>query len=298
MQPIFRFAPSPNGALHLGHALSALINHEAAKRTGGRFLLRLEDIDTIRCTEDKIDQMLEDLAWLGLQWEEPVIRQSDRFDHYTKALEELKQKGLIYPSVASRKDIQTTIGGWREQTGTPWPEDPDGAPLFPRTLLNALEKDGQEAAWRLDMTKALATLSKPLFWQESGPLGSDTPGESTIAAVPEQWGDVVLGRKDCGTSYHLSVVIDDAAQGITHVVRGQDLFEATSVHRLLQTLLDLPAPCYHHHRLLTSPDGDKLSKSRMDLSLRQLRQDGVTPNEVRRMIELSDADLEAFMPEA
>ncbi|WP_096176248.1 tRNA glutamyl-Q(34) synthetase GluQRS [Cohaesibacter sp. ES.047] len=296
MQPVFRFAPSPNGALHLGHALSALLNFEAARRMGGRFLLRLEDIDTVRCTSDKIDQMLDDLRWLGLEWEDPVMRQSSRFALYAAALEKLKGKNLVYPSLASRKAIQTAVDGWQEQTGQEWPKDPDGAPHFPRALLADLEKQGTDAGWRLDMKKALACLPDQSHWSETGPLGSHYPAASNIAARPEEWGDVMLARKDCGTSYHLSVVIDDAAQGITHVVRGQDLYAATPVHRLLQDLLGLPDPIYHHHRLLTDLGGDKLSKSRGDLSLKALRQDGVTPDDIRRLIGWSDDDLMAFMP--
>ncbi|WP_321447705.1 tRNA glutamyl-Q(34) synthetase GluQRS [uncultured Cohaesibacter sp.] len=294
MPALFRFAPSPNGTLHLGHALSALLNFEAAKQTGGRFLLRIEDIDTVRCTEDKITQMLDDLDWLGIRWEEPVTRQSERFAFYEAHLQDLKAKGLLYPSQASRKDIQRVVNEWEATAQSPWPRDPDGAVHYPRALLFEKEKDGGNAAWRLDMEKALATYSPPLFWQETGPLAPTYPQATQIAASPQEWGDVILARKDCPTSYHLSVVLDDAAQGITHVVRGQDLYVATSLHRLLQSLLDLPAPRYHHHRLLTDIEGQKLSKSRQSLSLRALRKDGVTPSQIKKLIRWSDADLEAF----
>lgn len=297
MSPIFRFAPSPNGALHLGHALSALINFEAANRLGGRFLVRLEDIDTIRCTPDKIDQMLDDLRWLGLEWEEPIVSQSNRFALYQDRIEQLKAKGLLYPSVASRKDIQQAIAKQEEATSTPHPRDPDGAPLFPRTLLQDKEHSEGDAAWRLDMCKAQALIQSPLSWQETGPRSPAYPRSATILADPARWGDVILARKDCPTSYHLSVVIDDALQDISHVVRGQDLYHATSLHRLLQQILDLPAPIYHHHRLLTDVAGEKLSKSRNDLSLKALRDSGVTPREIRAMVTLTDADMVAFRPD-
>ena len=278
MQPVFRFAPSPNGALHLGHALSALINFEAAKRTDGRFLLRMEDIDIIRCTQDKIDHMFEDLEWLGLEWEEPVMFQSSRFETYRTALKKLKDMGLIYPSTASRKDIQNAVSDISERTGADWPRDPDGAPHFPRNALASKETHSDDAAWRLDMAKALELAPPDPHWLETGPLSPHYPAKSEMPANPKDWGDIMLARKDCPTSYHLSVVIDDADQGITHIVRGQDLFHATSVHHLLQTLLGLPHPTYHHHRLLTDTMGEKLSKSRGDLSLKSLRQSGTSPS--------------------
>ena len=294
MQPVFRFAPSPNGALHLGHALSALLNFEAAKRLGGRFLLRLEDIDIVRCTPDRINQTLDDLAWLDLEWEEPVLRQSTRFPVYQNALEKLKAQRLVYPSHASRKDIRQAVLQWEDEHATHWPRDPDGVPLFPRFQLAHKEEASFEAAWRLDTEKALAHLDHSLNWQESGPLSAQYPQGAEIPAQPENWGDVILSRKDYPTSYHLSVVIDDAAQGITHVVRGQDLYAATSLHRLLQNLLGLPAPLYHHHRLLTDVGGEKLSKSRGDLSLKALRDDGVTPQDIRKLISWTDQDLATF----
>nr|WP_321461086.1 tRNA glutamyl-Q(34) synthetase GluQRS [uncultured Cohaesibacter sp.] len=296
MQPIFRFAPSPNGALHLGHAISVLINFEAARRSGGRFLLRIEDIDRVRCTDDKIAQMLDDLEWLGIRWEDPVMRQSGRFAFYGQSLEALKHQGLLYPSVASRKEIQQAVRRWEEEEGRIWPRDPDGAALYPRQLLAQKEIDDADAAWRLAMDKALTSFPKPLSWQENGPLAPDQPHTATIPAAPELWGDVILARRDCPTSYHLAVVLDDAAQGITHIVRGQDLYAATALHRLLQTMLGLPEPIYHHHRLLTDIEGHKLSKSRQSLSLQALRKDGVTPADIRRLIRWSDADLAAFEP--
>ncbi|WP_321335958.1 tRNA glutamyl-Q(34) synthetase GluQRS [uncultured Cohaesibacter sp.] len=296
MPALFRFAPSPNGALHLGHALSALLNFEAAKQTGGRFLLRIEDIDTVRCSEDKIEQMLDDLDWLGIRWEEPVMRQSKRFSFYEESLKSLKDKGLLYPSQASRKEIQIAVKEWETASEAPWPRDPDGAVHYPRAMLIEREKDEGEAAWRLDMKKALESHPSRLFWQETGPFAPSYPQGAQIEATPHHWGDVILARKDCPTSYHLSVVLDDAAQGITHIVRGQDLYAATSLHKLLQTIFGLPAPLYHHHRLLTDIGGQKLSKSRQSLSLKALRKDGVTPAEIKKLIRWSDADLKAFTP--
>nr|WP_321455638.1 tRNA glutamyl-Q(34) synthetase GluQRS [uncultured Cohaesibacter sp.] len=294
MPTIFRFAPSPNGALHLGHALSALINFEAAKITGGRFLVRVEDIDRVRCTQDKIAQMFDDLSWLGIRWEEPVMRQSDRFPIYENQLLKLRKKGLLYPSRASRKDIQKAVAEWESANAPDWPRDPDGAAHYPRAMLSEQETDQGDVAWRLDMAKARMVCPEAFTWQETGPLGPHYPEASQIKASPEEWGDVILARKDCPTSYHLSVVLDDAAQGITHIVRGQDLYAATSLHRLLQSLLDLPEPIYHHHRLLTDIDGQKLSKSRHSLSLKALRQDGVSPEDIKRLIRWNDADLKTF----
>ncbi|WP_114008494.1 tRNA glutamyl-Q(34) synthetase GluQRS [Cohaesibacter intestini] len=296
MCPIFRFAPSPNGALHLGHALSALINFEAAQRRQGQFLLRIEDIDTIRCTPNQVNQMTDDLRWLGLDWPEPVVQQSSRFDVYAASIDQLKQRGLLYPSIASRKEIRQAIARSEEQTGHPHPRDPDGAPLFPRHLLKEKEHANGDCAWRLDMEKAMKLVaSAPLNWQENGLRSPSYPQVSAIPAQPNAWGDVILARKDCPTSYHLSVVVDDAAQKISHVVRGQDLYHATGLHRLLQQLLALPAPLYHHHRLLTDIAGQKLSKSRGDLSLKTLRAQGATPADIRTMIEFSDDDLAAFL---
>ena len=294
MPPVFRFAPSPNGALHLGHALSALINFEAAKAMGGRFLLRIEDIDTVRCSPEKIAAMLEDLEWLGLEWESPVMRQSERFALYRATTDRLTKEGLIFPSTASRKDIARAVEEAEAASDLPWPRDPDGAPVYPRAYLADKEINGPETALRLDMEKAMTRLSEPLTWQENGPLSPGYPAITRLDATPAAWGDVILARKDCPTSYHLAVVLDDAAQGITHVVRGQDLFAATSLHRLLQHLLALPAPLYHHHRLLTDEGGDKLSKSRGDLGLSTLRARGTTPDEIRAMIRLSEKDLAAF----
>jgi glutamyl-Q tRNA(Asp) synthetase len=287
--PILRFAPSPNGYLHLGHALSALINAERATASGGRLLLRIEDIDSARCRSEYETAIYEDLAWLGLAWEEPVRRQSEHFDDYRAALSRLGAMGLVYPSFESRGEIARLVAE-REQSAR-WPRDPDGAPLYPgpaRTFSaderQRLMEQGRPYALRLDMAAAIARAGA-LTWEESGagPLGES----GTIAAPPQQWGDVVLARKDLPTSYHLAVVVDDAAQGVTEVVRGQDLFWATSVHRLLQALLDLPAPRYHHHRLIRDADGQKLSKSTRATALHALRDAGAGPDDVRRIVGLS-----------
>ena len=288
-QPVFRFAPSPNGHLHLGHALSALLNFEMARETGGKFLLRIEDIDPTRCKPEFEQAIYEDLAWLGITWAEPVRRQSDHLDDYRQALSQLENLDLIYPSFESRSEIAMLVAT-RDSSGHHWPRDPDGAPLYPGNarLLPIGERvarivSGLPYAQRLDMAKA-ATQAGPLFWSETGaPAGHPEPAH----AAPEIWGDVVLARKETPTSYPRAVVVDDALQGITHVVRGQDLFAATSVHRLLQALLGLPSPHYGHHRLLLGGDGRKLAKSTGAASLRSLRQDGAELADIRRMIGLA-----------
>jgi glutamyl-Q tRNA(Asp) synthetase len=282
--PVFRFAPSPNGYLHLGHALSALLDFEMARAGGGRFLLRIEDIDATRCRPEYETAIYEDLAWLGIAWEAPVRRQSEHLDEYRAAIGRLSTLGLIYPSFESRAEVGALVAA-REG----WPRDPDGAPIYPGTSrhLTPAERARRMASepysLRLDMDAAVARAGS-LHWQESG---RGPGGESgTISAAPQAWGDVVLARRETPTSYHLSVVIDDAAQGVTHVVRGQDLFRATSVHRLLQALLGLPMPAYHHHRLLLDQDDRKLSKSTKATALRELRAQGLSPGDIRCMIGL------------
>jgi glutamyl-Q tRNA(Asp) synthetase len=284
--PVFRFAPSPNGYLHLGHALSALLNFEMARAAGGRLLLRIEDIDAARCRPEYEQAIYEDLGWLGMSWEEPVRRQSAHFDDYRAVLAVLDRLGLIYPSFESRGEIAALVAA--RETHAPWPRDPDGAPLYPgnaRTLSPAERgrrmASGKPYALRLDMSAAIARTG-PLTWSETG----DSDLHGAVAVAPQMWGDVVLARKDTPTSYHLSVVVDDARQGVTHVVRGQDLFWSTSVHRLLQVLLGLPAPSYHHHRLVLDADGQKLSKSTRATALRALREGGASPTDIRRMIGL------------
>ena len=283
-QPVFRFAPSPNGYLHLGHALSALIDFEMARATGGRFLLRIEDIDAARCRPEFEQAIYEDLTWLGVTWEEPVRRQSENLDAYAQALAKLEREGLIYPSFESRGEIARYAA---EHSRTQWPLDPDGAPLYPglsRKLSpeeRARRMANEPYALRLDMNAALKRTG-PLTWVETG--ADPKQDHETRMAEPDKWGDVVLARKDTPTSYHLSVVVDDAMQGVTHVVRGQDLYQATSVHRVLQPLLGLPAPLYHHHRLILDAEGKKLSKSTRATALRELRRQGKTPADIRRIV--------------
>jgi glutamyl-Q tRNA(Asp) synthetase len=287
--PVLRFAPSPNGYLHLGHALSALLNFDAAREAGGRLLLRIEDIDAARCRPEFEAAIYEDLAWLGIVWEEPVRRQSEHFADYRAALERLSAEGLVYPAFESRAEIARLVAQ-REATAA-WPRDPDGAPLYPgaaRSLsLDARARllgSGGPYALRLDMAAAGARAGD-LGWTEhsEGPDGE----AGAVTAQPQDWGDVVLARKETPTSYHLSVVIDDALQGVTEVVRGQDLFWSTSVHRLLQQLLGLPEPAYRHHRLIRDGAGRKLSKSTKATGLRELRAAGVTPAEIRRLAGLA-----------
>ena len=272
---VFRFAPSPNGFLYLGHAYSALLNFELARESGGRFLLRIEDIDLARAKPEYEAAIYADLAWLGLDWERPVRRQSEHFADYAAALEQLDARGLLYPCACTRGEIARAAGE------NP-PRDPDGAPLYPGTcrgkprghLREILAVGG--VALRLDMAKALELLgaeAQALSWREHA--------EGEIAADPKRWGDVVLARKDTPTSYHLAVVVDDALQGVTDVVRGADLKPATGLHRLLQCLLGLPAPSYRHHALLLCAEGEKLSKSRRSKTLRDLRAEGLSAAAVR-----------------
>jgi glutamyl-Q tRNA(Asp) synthetase len=286
--PVFRFAPSPNGYLHLGHAFSALLNVDLTRAAGGRFLLRIEDIDTVRCKPEFEAAIYDDLGWLGIEWEAPVRRQSEHFAFYREAIEKLSAEGLVYPSFESRAEIAKLVA--RREADGPWPRDPDGAPLYPgdaKALSSAertrLLQSGEPYALRLDMAAACARTGA-LGWTEHGRGPDGETGE--IAARPQAWGDVILARKETPTSYHLSVVIDDALQGVTEVVRGEDLFWSTSVHRLLQTLLGLPRPAYRHHRLVRDTAGAKLSKSTGATGLRELRAQGATPADIRRLAGL------------
>ncbi|MEX1179246.1 MAG: tRNA glutamyl-Q(34) synthetase GluQRS [Cucumibacter sp.] len=280
-QPILRFAPSPNGYLHLGHAYSALFTAEMAQKLGGKLLLRIEDIDTARCRPEFSRAILEDLSWLGLEWEEPVRIQSRHFDEYRTAAKRLDSMRLLYPCFCTRTEIAAAAG---EKT------DPDGAPLYggtcrhlsPVTRARRLES-GEPFALRLDMSKALA-VTGPLDWREMDPK---TLEPKTVPAHPERWGDTIIARKDTPTSYHLSVVTDDAVQKVTHVTRGRDLYEATAIHRVLQTLLGLPAPLYCHHHLILDAEQKKLAKSEGAKSLLALREGGVSAAEIRRLLGLS-----------
>jgi glutamyl-Q tRNA(Asp) synthetase len=286
--PVFRFAPSPNGELHLGHAYSALLNARLAERMGGRLLLRIEDIDLARCTPEFEAGIYRDLVWLGIEWERPVRRQSEHFGDYESALNRLIAEDLVYPAFMSRGEIRAFIAD-TEKRGRLWPRDPDGVPLYPAfdKALSRPERerrvaDGAPFAWRLDMEAARAHLGDRLSWTEFS--SEELSGSEQIEARPEQWGDVVLARKEIPTSYHLSVVVDDALQGVTHVVRGRDLYAATGVQRLLQELLGLPAPHYFHHRLILGPDGRKLSKSLGDSGIAALRERGASAADVRKMV--------------
>lgn len=288
-RPTFRFAPSPNGELHLGHAYSALLNAAMARKTGGRLLLRIEDIDLTRCTPEFEAGIFRDLEWLGIEWEEPVRRQSEHLAEYGGLLDRLIALELVYPAFMSRGEMRAHIAQ-AEESGRTWPRDPDGVPLYPGLdkALSASERkkrmaSGEPFAWRLDTAAAMARVGKPLTWTEFA--GPDIDSARKVEAKPDLWGDVVLARRDVPTSYHLSVVADDALQGITHVVRGLDLFAATGIHRLLQELLELPEPAYFHHRLIPGPDGRKLSKSFRDTGLSALRSAGRTPDEIKAMLE-------------
>ena len=292
-KPVFRFAPSPNGHLHIGHALSALLNARAAVALEGQFLVRLEDIDQARCTPELEADMFEDLAWLGLPLEAPVLRQSEHFPDYRAALERLQDMGLIYPAYLSRAEIKRFVQDIAD-SGKSWPRDPDGAPLYPgdsavlseAELRKRMDSDAPFTL-RLDMRKALVRVGADLTWMEVGSEGKALFGAGeAVPADAARWGDVVMARKDTPTSYHLAVVVDDARQGITDVLRGQDLYQASSVHRVLQELLDLPQPRYRHHRLILGPDGRKLSKSNDDTSLRSLRESGLTLTQLRRRVGL------------
>lgn len=290
---VFRFAPSPNGPLHLGHALSALLNRDMAARTGGRFRLRIDDIDQSRARA-RFERLIEtDLAWLGCRWETPVRRQSACHGEYAAALARLDALGLLKRAYATRREIATAAAR-ADASGRPWARDPDGAWIFPgdAAVIGTDEVARRAAAdaphaIRLDMGAALARLEGPLAWCESDP--EDDAAPVAVAADPAAWGDVVLARKDAPASYMLAVVVDDAAEGITDVVRGKDLYHATAVHRLLQTLLGLPAPRYHHHRLILDRDGRKLSKSDGAAGLAALREAGRTPADVRRLVGLGPA---------
>ena len=286
--PVFRFAPSPNGYLHLGHALSALLNADMARAAGGRLLLRIEDIDAARCRPEYEAATYEDLIWLGVAWERPVRRQSEHYDDYRAALGRLDAMGLVYPSFESRAEIASMVAA--REAISPWPRDPDGVPLYPGDAKRMTPPErtrrmesGEPYALRLDMQAALARVGA-LAWDESG--GGPSSETGAIAADPGAWGDVILARKETPTSYHLAVAVDDAAQGATDIVRGLDLFHATSVHRLLQALLGLPQPRYRHHRLILDAEGKKLSKSTAATGLRELQAKGATPAEIRRLVGL------------
>lgn len=286
-QPVLRFAPSPNGRLHLGHALSALTNEALARRFGGRLLLRIEDIDLTRCRPEFVDGIEADLEWLGIRFEPSFRRQSAHFDDYVAALASLSRRGLVYPCFCSRQEIRNAIAAREAAIGQSWPVDPDGAPLYPGSC-KGLDPDeaaqriaaGEPHVLRLDMAAAIAAAGRSLGYM----VFDAEDARHVVETMPERWGDVVLARKDVPTSYHLAVTVDDALQGVTHVVRGRDLEAATDVHVLLQNLLGLPTPLYHFHRLLLDDDGQKLAKSRDSQSLAALRDGGVTAVGIRRQL--------------
>lgn len=270
-----RFAPSPTGLLHIGNGFSALTGWQRARARGGRFCLRIEDIDNTRCRPEFDAAILADLAWLGIDWDGPVLRQSQRLAVYAEAVSELRRRGLLYPCFCSRADIAAAVAA---------PHGPDG-PLYTGTCRHLSPDQRAERmaakafAWRLDIGAALAQIGR-LNW-------IDTEA-GRVAADPLAGGDIVIARKDLGVSYHLAVVIDDAAQGVTEVVRGIDLFPASHVQRLLQALLDLPETTYYHHRLILAPDGRRLAKRDQDATLASLRAGGTEPEELRTRL-LSDA---------
>jgi glutamyl-Q tRNA(Asp) synthetase len=284
-QPIFRFAPSPNGYLHLGHAYSALFTQRAAQAIGGTMLLRIEDIDLARSKPEYDAAILEDLTWLGVTWDPPVERQQSRFRAYEIAAHALRQAAVLYPCFCSRAEVAEKAAG----------VDPDGAPLYPGTCRHLSDAGvqlrlatGEPHQWRLRMDDALKQVGDVLAIREAPVTDRDVLFQEAQlrAAEPARWGDVVLVRKDTPTSYHLSVVVDDAAQQVSHVTRGMDLKAATDIHVLLQALLGLPSPVYAHHGLITDSLDMKLSKSAGSPSLRSLREAGWTPAMVRQRLDL------------
>ncbi|MEO9457654.1 MAG: tRNA glutamyl-Q(34) synthetase GluQRS [Lentilitoribacter sp.] len=285
-----RFAPSPNGYLHLGHAYSALLNQKLALQLNAELLLRMEDIDQTRARQEYVFAIYEDLKWLGLSWPKPVMQQSQRFEAYHAKLEWLIEQELVYRAFLSRKEIKEFAEKFKQNNDYDWPHDPDGAPLYPdlckqqtRKLSDQRADDGAPFTWRLDMQKAISYINQDLTWSEYDLNFKKT----VISADPSAWGDVIIARKDTPTSYHLSVVLDDAAQDIDLVVRGMDLYLASSVHRLLQVLFDLPEPGYIHHKLILGKDGRKLSKSSQDTSIRSLRDDeGQTLSQIKQNLGL------------
>jgi glutamyl-Q tRNA(Asp) synthetase len=281
-----RFAPSPTGLLHLGHAYSALKAFDLTRTAGGRFLMRFEDIDMGRVREEYYTAIEADLRWLGVTWAERPLRQSERFPVYQAALEELKVAGLVYPCFCTRKEIEAEIAASASA-----PHGPDGA-LYPGTCrdMEPVEQErrlsAEPHAWRIDMARAVAGVGQ-LFWTDAK--------AGKVEAVPEIHGDVVLARKDVPTSYHLAVTVDDAEQGITDIVRGEDLFAATHVHRLLQHLLDLPVPRYHHHPLIADKNGKRLAKRDDARSLAALRELGVDAAVVRDTLRRDPPDIAALI---
>lgn len=273
-----RFAPSPTGPLHLGHAFSALTVWDAAAAAGARFLLRIEDIDASRARPEYEAAIYDDLRWLGLDWPEPVLRQSDNLTAYASALARLTAMGLTYPCACTRRDILSAMDDPQEG-------GPDG-PVYPGTCRAGADPDKPHTI-RLKMAEAVAMAGAMTFTE----TGAGPAGEAGVIPIDADWlirqaGDIVLARKDTPTSYHLSVVVDDASQDVSHVTRGEDLFSATPIHRLLQTLLGLPAPIYRHHRLIRDQGGRRLAKRADDKAIGVFRDEGASPEDLRRMVGL------------
>jgi len=261
MQIVSRFAPSPTGRLHLGHAYSALCAHDFARQAGGAFLLRIEDIDPGRSRSAFVDGIIEDMLWLGLEWDDEIVYQSERLETYAEALAKLKDRGLVYPCFCTRADISASTSA---------PHGPEG-PIYPGTCRGLAGPDlARSHAWRLDVKRAMAQAG-PLYWMDE---------QTEVQAEPERFGDVVLARKDAPASYHLAVTVDDAALGVTDVVRGRDLYACTDIHRLLQALLELPTPLYHHHALLADAEGERLAKRHGAPTIADLRASDQDPQEL------------------
>ncbi|MCP4183225.1 MAG: tRNA glutamyl-Q(34) synthetase GluQRS [Hyphomicrobiales bacterium] len=295
-QSVFRFAPSPNGYLHLGHAFSALINQKICKSVKGKMLLRLENTDISRCRNHFEEAIVEDLGWIGFEWQGEIRRQSDHFDHYAGILEDLECEGLAYPSFLSRRQINFLVAEKEKTLGKSWPRDPDGAVHYPGDEYNLTSEIRQQMrdehpnyAMRLNIKDAQNWFARQmpgaLTWREMD--CESKVSEASIKLVnchPLQWGDLVLGRQDIPASYHLACVVDDGIQGVTHVVRGKDIYPATALHRLLQEILGLPDPIYFHHDLIVDEEGNKFSKRHGQTSLRELREAGLQPNDIHRMV--------------
>jgi len=296
VQPVFRFAPSPNGYLHLGHAFSALINQQICNSINGKMLLRLENTDITRCRSYYEEAIVEDLTWIGFMWQGEIRRQSDHFDHYAGILDDLEHEGLAYPSFLSRRQINDMVRKKEEAMGQSWPRDPDGAVHYPGNEYDLdaetrrqLRRQHPNFAVRLNIKQSQNWLARqmpgPLAWREMDCEITGNPAPvRQIDCQPQQWGDLVLGRQDIPASYHLACVVDDGLQGVTHVVRGKDIYPATAIHRLLQDILGLPDPIYCHHDLIVDEEGNKFSKRHGQTGLRQLRQAGLQPTDIHRMI--------------
>lgn len=270
---VTRFAPSPTGRLHLGHAFAARFAHDRARENNGKFLLRIEDIDPVRCKPEFIDGILEDLDWLGLKWDQQPILQSERLDFYADALQKLKDRGVLYPCVCTRKEIESEIArmGHAPHAGE--------TAVYPGTCrgkhLDLSRFD--RWSWRLDIEKSLRQIGESLFFVDES--------RGRVKANPAIFGDIILARKETPASYHLCSVLDDAAQGVTLVTRGEDLFDSTHVHRLLQALLGLDTPLYHHHRLISDAEGRRLAKRDQSVTIKFLREKGLNPAEIFAMLK-------------